>query len=133
MSNQSAIELTSTPEQRNQIREFIKDELTKRGFHATLVRFEEKANARGNKTHFSFETESFQTAPVLFKDIKIGEFNTQINKDEENTVDKEIYNLWLSVYVHYTHFGMGTNCSELFSITGHYVKGAKYVHNLIAR
>lgn len=112
------MELVSTKEVRETIKETIQTELLKRGFTAKIVEFEEVKGR--SSTRFKFITEPFQTVPVLFKNIVVGEFSSGIKVDEEMTEKhgQKFYSFYIGVNVHYEHFDMGRNSSSLFSISG---------------
>jgi hypothetical protein len=92
---------------------FIQTELTKRGFHVKFKTFE----IRKNKIFF--ESESFQTSPVLFKEIRIKNFASGISV-KEDMENSKIKTFWVMVNVEYNHFDYGSNGCNIFTVTGRY-------------
>lgn len=111
----NAIENITTELQRNQIKDFIQTELLKRGFLAKIVRFEEVSGRY--EPRLEFETESFQTTPVIFKSIKVENFSSSITK-EEGVDGSILYRIWISVHVSYETFEGGSNGTKLFAVFG---------------
>ena len=93
-----------------QIREIIRIELLKRGFIVDVTCTQTKDNS------FKVKTTSFQTTPVLFKQVWIESWNVFVEEKENDKGVKYIdYNI--SIYVCYEHFDGGRNGCNLFSIT----------------
>lgn len=108
----------TTQEQRNSLQELIQTELLKRGFTAKIISFEEE-----DKKYLKFHTESFQTVPVLFKEIQVSNFSTSVGQEIRKREDKTEYQVttfWIQVDVRYSHFEGGSNGSRLFAIQGHF-------------
>lgn len=104
--------------QRNQIQEFIQTELLKRGFTAPIINFEEVKGR--HDTRIEFYTETFQTVPVLFKEIQVSNFSSSITKDTITRKDDskiDIHKVWIVISARYESFTGGTNGTNLFSIT----------------
>ena len=92
-----------------QIREIIRIELLKRGFIVDVTCTQTKDNS------FKVKTTSFQTTPVLFKDVWIESWNVFIeDKENEKGIKYTDYNI--SIHVCYEHFDGGMNGCTLFSI-----------------
>lgn len=93
------------------IRSHIQTELTKRGFHAP-VKLEGHTHHRAGYM-LKLTSEPFQTAPVIFKEIRIGDFGSWVKQDEEHT-----QRLLVSIRVNaaYEHFTGGSNGCELFTL-----------------
>lgn len=91
------------------IKSRIKDEMTKRGIHVEILKFEELDSERGNK--IVFETDYFQTVPVIFKTLNLRSYTSGVFESKE--VESEV-NVWVSVNYNYTHFGGGSNGCSLF-------------------
>jgi hypothetical protein len=110
----------TTVEQRKAIQELIQDELLKRGFTAPIKTFEE-TECRRSGNRLEFETENFQTTPVIFKEIVVNDFNTSLSQEtKKNSSDQEYLetNFWMTIHVSYRHFDGGTNGCNLFQISG---------------
>ena len=111
----------ATEKQRESLKELIQTELLKRGFTAKIKTFEE--TERNNRAFIEFETESFQTTPVIFKDIKITNFSSSIEEERVVRDDKTSYNVkrfWIQVNVSYSSFSGGSNGENLFDLTGNF-------------
>lgn len=113
------------------IKEFISNELCKRGFHAKIETFDIV------KDRIQFETENFQTTPVIFKEINIGNFGGGIGRGTLYTitgkgevVTDDVLNVWIPVHVSYTHFDGGTNGSNLFQVNVYVDKWGVNTHNM---
>lgn len=93
-----------------QISEIIRIELLKRGFIVDVTCTPTKDNL------FKVKTSSFQTTPVLFKDVWIeSSFAYFDKKESEKGVKYTEY--YISLNVCYEHFDGGRNGCNLFSIT----------------
>lgn len=88
----------------------IKKELTKRGFHAPFT-------LKIEKNRIKIESEPFQTVPVIFEELRIIAFSSNVKKNESNHDIKEF---WVDIYVSFTLFDSGTNGASLFSVFGKY-------------
>lgn len=92
-----------------QIREIIRIELLKRGFIVDVTCTPTKDNS------FKVKTTSFQTTPVLFKEVWIESWNVFVEeKENDKGVKYTDYNI--SIQVCYEHFDSGRNGCNLFSI-----------------
>ena len=99
------------------LKELIQLELLRRGFTAQIVKIDE-VEVRGRR-FVAFETEKFQTVPVLFKDIIVNQFNSSLKKEvftRENGTQYEMIKVYISIHVSYNHFDGGSNGCKLFSI-----------------
>lgn len=101
----------TTQKQRDEIQEFIQVELLKRGFHAKITSFKE-AEGRNGKNYLEFQTETFQTTPVIFKSVRINNFSSSIS----DVIDKMFRRVWVQVHVSYEHFDRGSNGCCLFDL-----------------
>lgn len=91
-----------------QISEIIRLELLKRGFNVNV-------NCTEKGKSFKVKTSSFQTIPVLFKEIFIESNSVHIEEKESNNgVKYTEYRIKMSV--HYEHFDGGENGCNLFTI-----------------
>ena len=107
----------SNQNQMNKLKDFIQDELLKRGFTAKISYFGEVSDKNGSK--FEFITEEFQTTPVIFKSIFISNFSSSITEEEIERPDGSkitVHKVWISVHVSYKHFGGGSNGCNLFDV-----------------
>ena len=114
-----------TQDQKDTLQEIIQTEMLKRGFTAPITSFEEVEGRRGG-SYIEFTTEPFQTTPVIFKEIRVGNFSTSISKEEMEREDKTKYTVirfWIGVSARYTNFSGGTNGADLFQITGAFFEG----------
>lgn len=93
----------------NYIRETIQTELLKRGFQADVIELEQK------KDKLHFKTDFFQTTPVIFKTLYIGNFNSSITKDFNGNIS-----VFIGVNVFYTLFNSGSNSTNLFGLSFHF-------------
>lgn len=109
------MERITTDAQLNKIKEFVQDELTKRGFHAKIKSFEEKTDTR---QYIAFETEEFQTVPVIFKSIIVSCFSCGFTKKELGENKKTFDEFYISVNVFYEHFDGRSNGCDLFRVDG---------------
>lgn len=114
----------------NEVKEVIEEQLLRRGFTAKIKTIAE-TNPRHNDTKISFDTYEFNTTPVLFKSITCSEFSSSI--DEERIIEKsgkKVYKIWISIYASWTHFGGGTNGTQIFSMSAEFVEGGDRLHNV---
>lgn len=88
----------------------IKNELTKRGFHAPFT-------LKIEKNRIKIESEPFQTVPVIFKELRIIVFGSNVKENESNHDIKEF---WVDIDVSFTLFNSGTNGASLFGVFGKY-------------
>lgn len=108
----------------NIIKDLLQTELLKRGILAPIKRIEEEDGRSGSR-YISFNTEEFQTTPVIFKSLIVENFNSWIKKVEGG------YEVTISVHYSYEHFGGGSNGCSLFNFycnvseDGEYVGGVK--------
>ena len=104
----------------NTIKDLLQTELLKRGILAPIKRIEE-VESRSGSTYISFETEKFQTTPVIFKSLKVENFNSWIKKVEGD------YVVVISVHYSYKHFGGGSNGCLLFNFQCNVSEDGEYV------
>lgn len=91
-----------------QIAELIRIELLKRGFIVDVT-------CTPTKDSFNVKTSSFQTVPVILKEIWIETWSVYIEEKENDKGDKYVdYHISLSVF--YEHFNGGRNSTHLFNI-----------------
>ena len=104
----------------NTIKDLLQVELLKRGILAPIKRIEEEEGRSGNR-YISFNTEEFQTTPVIFKSLMVGNFNSWIKKVEGG------YVVIIDVHYFYEHFGGGTNGCSLFNFQCNVSEDGEYV------
>lgn len=108
-----------TENQLNSIKDILKDELTKRGFHVEINLVEAETR---DKNKLRLSSSKFQTTPVLFKELSLTDFGTEVSIRQHKDIfggdkENEVISIWLSVNVAYTHFDLGSNTSKLFDFT----------------
>lgn len=104
-----------------QIKEFIEDELAKRGYHAPLTRFEVASMSNNNKREvLKITSEDFNTIPVLFKRLYVYNFSGSIK------VEGNLTKLWIPVHVGWENFNGGHNATSLFTAYATCVTDEKY-------
>jgi len=122
MDKKETLQEVSTPTQRLKIKEILQDELLKRGFTAKIVKLYEYKQIGGFKKYLRFYTEEFQTVPVIFKAIRVEEFNSGFTLDAKESEDGKIILtqslFYISINVRYQHFKGGSNGAELFYLSG---------------
>ena len=105
----------------SELQETVRIELLKRGHLAKIERFEE-IEGRNNETRISFNTESFQTTPVIFKSLQINEFSSSISEETQShdvsgtPTDFTVIKVNLSVNISFENFNGGTNGTEIFTL-----------------
>ena len=107
--------LLLTTGQINSLKNFVQDELLKRGFTAKITTFEEIIS-RGSH-YINFETESFQTVPVIFKSLKVASFSTSVSQavlENESGVTYTKTNVWITISTRTKSFDGGSNGTNLF-------------------
>lgn len=111
----------------------INDGLAKRGFPSIELEFTE--GRKGNNPHFCFESEKFNTFPVIMKSIVIDNFGGSISKqtlkvirqDEDKNdyiAEVDVLRVWIPVHASYEHFDRGSNGTEVFSYTAEIFVGS---------
>ena len=108
-----------TENQLNSIKEVLKDELTKRGFHVEINLVEEETRSE-NKLRLT--SSKFQTTPVLFKELSLIDFGTKVSIKKHKDIfggdkENEVISVWLCVNVAYSNFDLGSNTSKIFNFT----------------
>ena len=104
----------------NTIKDLLQVELLKRGILAPICRIEE-VTSRSGSSYISFETEKFQTTPVIFKSLMVENFNSWISKMEGG------YMVTINVHFSYKHFGGGSNGCSLFNFQCNISEDGEYV------
>lgn len=106
--NNKTIEIMKTIYE--QIAELIRIELLKRGFIVDVICTPTKDNS------FKVKTTSFQTTPVLFKNVWIEDWSVSC---EEKTNDKgdKYFEYYVSLYAFYERFDEGKNGCPVLYIT----------------
>ena len=104
----------------NTIKDLLQIELLKRGILAPIKRIEE-VDLRSGDSYISFNTEEFQTTPVIFKSLMVENFNSWIRKIEGG------YVVVINVHYSYEHFGGGTNGCALFNFQCNVSEDGEYV------
>lgn len=97
----------------NKLKDIIATELLKRGFTAPLTLSIDSIykNSLDHGSRIKLESASFQTTPVIFKDIKVCNFGGALTPKEDGMIS-----VWIPVNVKYQLFGGGTNGCELFTL-----------------
>ena len=108
----------------NTIKDLLQIELLKRGILAPITRIEE-VESRSGGTYISFETEEFQTTPVIFKSLKVENFNSWISKIEGGFL------ININVHYSYKHFGGGSNGCSLFNFQCKVSEDGMYVGDVV--
>ena len=104
----------------NTIKDLLQIELLKRGILAPINRIEEEEGRSGNR-FISFNTEKFQTTPVIFKSVVVENFNSWIKKVEGG------YLVVINVHCSYEHFDGGSNGCSLFNFQCNVSEDGMYV------
>ena len=86
----------------------IETELLKRGITAPFT-IGQELNRNETATRITLKGEPFQTVPVLFREIRVTEFNSSISKVRDGTLK-----VWVSIYAEYRNFESGSNAVRLF-------------------
>ena len=110
----------TTQDQKDALQEIIQTELLKRGFQVPIESFEEEIGDQGGHS-IGFQTEPFQTTPVLFKEIRVVTFSKSLKQEKlKNDAgdDYTVTKFWMTIHASYTVFSGGTNGTQLFEITG---------------
>lgn len=102
----------------SKIKEIIQVELLKRGFTAEILNFCE--NVKNGKPRLEFYTATFQTTPVMFKELEIRNFSSWLTKEtvENMEGEKTFDKFTIEVAVKYTLFEGGYNWTILFRVSG---------------
>ena len=102
------------------IKEILQLEILKRGIHAPIVNMYEGISEKTSKHYLKFETSEFQTIPVMFKKLKIKEFNSSVQSSLKRNLDPSLegdyISVWFSVNFSYETFDCSSNCVSMFSI-----------------
>lgn len=102
----------------DKMKEIIQIELLKRGITAPIIKFEEEIYKSSH--YIRFNTEPFQTIPVIFKNILVDNFSTSVLKKPKSElregVEGEYIHVWISVHFSWESFGGGTNGIKIFDI-----------------
>jgi len=93
-------EITLTKETIESIEEKLNLELLKRGF--PNVKVEQHCENR-----LIAESEEFQTTPVIFKSIRVEDF------DGGFTVEEDLIHIWIRLHARYEKFSGGTNGTNI--------------------
>ena len=104
----------------NTIKDLLQVELLKRGILAPICRIEE-VTSRSGSSYISFNTEEFQTTPVVFKSLIVENFNSWIRNVEGG------YVVTINVHYSYEHFGGGSNGCSLFNFQCNISEDGEYV------
>ena len=98
-----------------EIKNKIDMELLKRGF-PKLSEIKEREN--GNGHGLEFHSEPFQTTPVIFKEIWVESFSTNLSEAVDIYKEEEfkVINIWAQVNARYELFDGGSNGCDLFTI-----------------
>lgn len=111
--------MITTKEQLNSLKEFLQVELLKRGFNVFVEHIKENPSYE-EISRIDFQTTSFQTTPVLFKELHVNSFNSSVMEqekiNEEKGLSSTLIHIWLSIYVSYKLFGGGSNGFKLMDV-----------------
>lgn len=109
-----------------QIKNHLQTELLKRGFNAKIDRINEKVARNGIEHNYvEFETEPFQTIPIIFKKVWITNFSSWIRDHKTN---KNYWVITIQVHIRYEHFTGGHNGTNLFTFKCMASKDEDYVY-----
>lgn len=120
--------------QLNQVKDFISLEMLKRGYSAKIVKFEEHIDTNDDERgKINFISESFQTTPVMFKELCVCSLSSGTNKDFHlsREFNKEIGQVYVEVGVRYRGFDNSSNCTSLFTMRGSFLKGGESVEDIV--
>jgi len=116
--------------QKTAIKDRILEEILKRGVSTKMKSFKEIESQ--DKTRIEFITEAFQTIPVIFKEVRISNFSSDIipaSPDEDN----EIYKVFIGVIWFYELFCMGQNSCKMFDFSCKFIEGEDHIYNIQIR
>lgn len=105
------------------IKEQIEEQLTKRCIFAKVIRTEEAVLPNGWHV-FNFETEKFQTVPVIFKSVHVKSFSSDFESEDENTGLKTLN---INAALTYFYFEGGKNMSNLFNISFKFDRNSDFI------
>jgi len=101
----------------SEIKEILTNEFLKRGVTAPIETIKINYCDRGYD-RVEFQTEKFQTQPVIFKEIRVGNFNSSITEKihiREDKTEVNYLSVWIQVNYAYKHFSRGSNGCEMFT------------------
>jgi hypothetical protein len=100
------------------LKQHIQTEMLRRGYTAPIISFEE-VEGRNGQTRIEFETATFQTIPVMFKELRVTNFSSSISRRHlEDKPEVQFWGIYIEVSVRYTSFDMGSNGTKLFAVSG---------------
>lgn len=107
-----------TEKQLQHLKDAIKVELTKRGYHVDIDLEEVERKSYGNNK-LKLSSGEFQTIPVIFKSLYLTEFGSNVESIEHSEQfggeDKtKLIKVHLTINVAYQLFSMGGNSTTLF-------------------
>lgn len=105
------------------IKEQIEEQLTKRCIFVKVIRTEEAVLPNGRRA-FNFETEKFQTVPVIFKSVYVKSFSSDFVQEDEDT---ELKTLNINANFSYYYFEGGKNMSDLFRISFKFDRNSDFI------
>ena len=113
-----------TSEQIVSVKEAIQLELRKRGFHAPIIDIEETVNSKRKTHRLEFTSEPFQTTPVLFKEIQVGSFSSNVfcGLSNDPLFNEDVLKVSVGVYAWFKHFSGGNNGCQLFSFYAEFIQ-----------
>lgn len=118
----------TTEYQRILIRQIIQEELLKRGFTPKIIKFQEKVTG-GNYNRIEFETETLQTTPVLFKEIKIRDSRSYIELVTGADAHSNFFRFSLHIRADLYLFDGGFHACDIFNLKGTFYKGDIHLNN----
>lgn len=81
-----------------------------------------------------FYTETFQTTPVMFKEIRLMSSSSSISLNPELTLEhnQELFGIFINISLRFKNFEGGENGTTLFEVTGLLAKDDRRLMNLKA-
>ena len=101
--------LTITPEAMESLKKEISEQLQKRGINVEITLGLEYT--KHGEPVPTMDSTTFQTFPVLFKEIKLAFFGSWLKEEEDHL------RFTATVSARYDHFRTGSNGCDLFTIT----------------
>jgi hypothetical protein len=111
------------------VKEYLKDELTKRGFHTN---FNIKEVEGRNYNTLELTSDKFNTIPVIFKSLELINFGSGVIKSthakefDSDKTDVELIKVWVSVNAKAEYFNGASNCFTIFSVSGIFYDNYKF-------
>jgi hypothetical protein len=111
------------------VKEYLKDELTKKGFHTN---FNIKEVEGRNNNILELTLDKFNTTPVIFKSLELINFGSGVIKSthakefDSDKTDVELIKVWISVNAKAEYFNGGSNSFPIFSVSGLFYDDYKF-------